>query len=198
MDWYAIQVITGKEPQVISALKDFGIEVLLPYRPMFLRHSSNIMRVDRPLMPGYVIARLEVTDFYLYQRNQRVEKMMIRICGNGYDAVPLNEEEITFFKYCCDRMMPLKIKKRIENEVLTGYNIVNSPPWVKNIKVDWYDIDKFKAQICISTSGVIKDHAFTIASYDINDYGSYAEQLQGLSQEGFGKFGRSMRQAVTV
>jgi transcription antitermination factor NusG len=94
MDWYAIQVMTGKETQVVADLKDHGKEVMQPKRPLFYRRGGNLRIVQNPLFPGYVFARLEVTDFYKEKRDLRVEGMMIRLCVNNYEAVELSSDEI--------------------------------------------------------------------------------------------------------
>jgi hypothetical protein len=206
MDWYAIQVITGKEAEVIAALKDYGVNVYLPYRPMFLRRSGNIMRVDRLLMPGYVIARLERVDFYRYKRNLRIEKMMIRLCGNEYDAVPLSNEEISFLNLCCESMTPLVLKKRLVyleksiNCLGNGvYDIVNPPPWAESTYVEWYDKRQFEAKLHIKSNGVLKDHAFKVAAWCVNESsGTYEEQLKGLMLKDFGRSNVLQQQVFTV
>jgi hypothetical protein len=194
MNWYAIQVITGKETEVRNALTDFGIEVLLPSKPVFYKRSGYIELSYQPLIPGYIIAKMEQVSFYQYQRGKRIEKMMTRLCGNGYDAVPLNDEEISFINNCCDGMEPISLFKHNGG----GIDILNPPHWAKNVTVDWYDIDKFKAKLRIRTSGIMKDHSFSIAAYDIEYSGKFAEQLQGLSKSTFGEFGRSIRQAIII
>lgn len=202
MDWYAVQILTGKEQEVFSTLRDKGVEVIMPCRPLFIRHSNSIVCIEKPLMPGYMIARLEVTDFYKYQKSKRIEKMMIRICGNGYDAVPLNKEEIAFFRLCENSMEPLILKKQFTGLNKTSQSktidILNPPPWADKTSIEWYDIDRFKAKLRIHSSGVMKDRSFTIAAYDVNYTGKYLEQLQGLSQKMFGKFGLSMQQAFRM
>ena len=63
MDWYAIQVLTGKEAEIITALRDFGAKVLQPQVPIFLKSGGKLRLVQKPLMPGYVLAKIKITDF---------------------------------------------------------------------------------------------------------------------------------------
>lgn len=88
MNWYAIQVITGKEHEVAAALRDFGMETLEPKTPMIFRFSQKLKLENRLLLPGYVVGRMDEVDFFRYQREPRIERMMIRICGNIVGKIP--------------------------------------------------------------------------------------------------------------
>lgn len=169
MNWYAIQVTTGKEAEVIDALKDFGSSVLRPYTSVFFKRSGNISLKQKPLMPGYVIAGFKVTDFYTYKRNQRVEGMMQRLCGNGYESVPLNQEEMSFIRLCCSGVEPLILKKQATPaEEKSRYEIINFPPWAQYAFIEFYDIAKFRVKLHIRTTGAMKDHTFSTAAYSLD------------------------------
>lgn len=193
MDWYAIQLITGKESQVLAALGDFGVETINPFKPLFMKHGGKLTLIHKPLLPGYLIARLQDIDFYRYQRNERVEKMMIRICGNGYDAVPLTENEISFFKSCCTGLRPLVIKKELSRGY---YSFPDFPSWVKDAYIDWYDEDRFRAKVHISMDGRLTFNSFTIAAWSVDYTGAYLEQLQDLSNKEHGQFEFLKRQVI--
>lgn len=187
MNWYAIQVKTGKENEVSTALKDFGLSVIEPYTSIFFKRGGNISLVKKPLMPGYVIASFEYTDFYIYKQRLRIERMMQRLCGNGFDPVPLNDEDLEFIKRCSYNMEPLILKKRESKPGIKNlYDIINSPPWAQYAYIEFFDISKFSVKLHITTNGAMKDHAFRIAAYSIDYTGQYAQQLQDLS---FCKFG---------
>jgi hypothetical protein len=194
MDWYAIQIITGKEPEIIPALCDFGVEMILPQRPMIIRRGRTLKLVYKPLMPGYIIAYLQVEDFYRYQRNQRVEKMMIRICGNGYDAVPLKEEELDFFGFFCSYIEPLILDG--SSAIDEGYVIQNPPPWGSKGVVIKYDDHKFEASIKLQSTGYFNNHVVKVAAYHKRYCGLFSDQLQGLSDVGFGRSKATERQTM--
>jgi hypothetical protein len=194
MDWYAIQVITGKEPEIIPALHDFNVDMILPQRPMIIRREGMLKLANKPLMPGYIIAHLQAEDFYRYQRNQRVEKMMIRICGNGYDAVPLKEEELDFFRFFCGCIEPLILDG--SNAFDEGYVIQNPPPWDAKAEVIKYDDHKFEASIKLRSTGFFNNHEIKIAAYHKRYSGLFSEQLKGLSDVGFGRSKATERQTI--
>lgn len=192
MDWYAIQVLTGKEQQVIDALKDYGTQVMQPQVPLFLKNGGKLRLVQKPLMPGYVFASLEITDFYKYKRTDRIEKMMIRLCGNGYEVVEISESELQFLKLCNLGMRPLILDRFGEILIAT-----NPPPWASYARIEGYAGDKFKAKFTVNINGNLKNHSFTIAAFLLKYKGIYKEQLQDLLGDGFGKFDAAYEQVIT-
>jgi hypothetical protein len=192
MDWYAIQVLTGKEAPVVADLKDHGREVM-HQRPLFYRRGGRFKVVQKPLMPGYVFASLKVEDFYIEKRDLRVEGMMIRLCGNDYEAVRLSREETEFVRQCNRGMWPLEL----DNLYDTYFQIVNPPSWAVHARIDWYAGDKFKAKFTANIKGGLKDHSFTVAAFTSRYRGRYKEQLQGLLEDGFVKRDAAYEQIVT-
>lgn len=199
MEWYAIQVTTGKENEVKAVLDDYGIETVMPNKPIFLRHAGTLQLIQRPLMPGYIVAKLNITNFYQLKRNKRLARTMIRICGNGYDAVSLNDKELSFFKCCGEVLHPLQLKAdQCNGYTKRTYYIINPPPWAESLSVEWYDICRFIAKLHIKSNGVLEDHAFKIAAYNVDYGGIYSKQLKDLSSEGFGQSGPVAKQVVTA
>lgn len=176
MEWYAIQLITGKEQQVISALNDWGVETLNPQRPVIFKSHDRLRVVYKPLMPGYIIAKLKVTDFYIYKRNLRIEKMMIRLCGLEYEAVPLNNAETEFIGRINRKMQPLLIRRNTESK----FNVIDPPSWTKSTYIEWYDSDRFKVRLKVESNGALKDHIFNTAAFDIDYDGKFKTQLKDL------------------
>lgn len=189
MEWYAIEIISGKERQVISALNDWGAETLNPQRPVILKSHEKLRVVYKPLMPGYIIAKLQVTDFYKYKRDLRVEGMMIRICGLAYESIPLNQIEIEFFRrmhYKASLLLISKVKYYYIGDwhnAPKGYEILNTPPWADRARIEWYDSDRFKVRLKVKSGGNLKDHIFTTAAFDIDYSGKYQGQLINLYDE---------------
>lgn len=193
MDWYAVQVITGKEPEVLPALRDAGVELLEPVAPMFIKRGGEIRLSCRPLIPGYVFAKLDITDFYKYQRSSRLERMMIRLCGNGRDPVPLMQQELDFLSLCSGCLQPLCLR-----EICYGiYDIVNSPPWAKDLYIEYYDSRQFEAKISNQSGNFLRGHSFKIAAYLECYQGKFSEQLKDLQGSDFDRFNGAAGQAVT-
>jgi hypothetical protein len=181
MNWYAIQLQTGKESEVAADLKDCGREVLQPQKPLIYKSGGKLKLVQKPLIPGYIFARLEITDFYIYKRDLRIEHMMIRLCGNGYEAVSITESELEFIRLCSLEMKPLLLD--LINDKY--FNIVNPPPWAEKARINWYAGDKFKANLSVNMKGHLETHSFTIAAFTSRYNGRYRMQLQDLLEDGF-------------
>jgi hypothetical protein len=187
MAWYALQVLSGEEMQISEKLNGLSIQTILPYNPTILKSASKIRLVYHPLLPGYIIANLQLPRDYFALNRQELNKKVIRICGNGHEAVSLTEDEITFFRLCSEFLAaPIKLKRNFIIELL------DHPPEFR-VEVDWYQPDKFKARLRITIPGVFKDHVFTTAAFDDDYRGVYYEQLQGLQNFRNGQF--DLRQA---
>lgn len=193
MDWYAIQVITGKEPEVLPVLRDEGVEILEPVAPMFLKRGGEIRLSHRPLIPGYVFVKLDITDFYKYQRSSRLERMMIRLCGNGRDPVPLTKHELDFLTLCSGCLQPLCIREHDRGV----YEILNSPPWIQALNIEWFDRRQFEAKISNQSGSFLRGHSFKIAAYLECYQGKFSEQLKDLQGSDFDRFNEAAGQAVT-
>jgi hypothetical protein len=190
MEWYAIQAVSGKEMNLVKMLRYTGAEFLFPRKPMFARHKNSINLQYKPVMPGYIIAKTTVEDFYKKKHDLCFQGIMIRICGNWYDAVCLSQEDVKFYKACNQTMKPLIVRK--EFGALDGsayYSVLNPPPWAESAFVDWYYIDRFKAKFHFQRGGE-PDRAvgeqnyssFTVAAYSVDYQGKYLSQLQDLSK----------------
>jgi hypothetical protein len=193
MDWYAIQILTGKETEVLSALLAYKRDTITPQLPVFIKRGEKLSLEYRPLMPGYVIAKLEITDFYIYKRGQRAEKMMIRLCGNEYEAVPLESEELCFVSLFYEKVPPVALKLLPDGQ----YEAIDHPPWMQNIHVRWYDPNKFKAKMSFSTDGSVRERLFSIAAFNPSYLGKYHQQLQDLLGNCKGRAGVMEDQVIT-
>lgn len=59
--WYALHVKTGSEGEIASALKDAGLDVCSPTRKMIERKSGHWGSVERTMLQGYVLVKLEMS-----------------------------------------------------------------------------------------------------------------------------------------
>lgn len=171
MNWYAIQLRIGKEKAVIADFTDHGIKILWPRRPIFILRKGIIRLQYKPLLPGYIFAKIEVPDFYKEKRNGRIDGMMIRICGDWYDAVSLTQNDLSFFKFFLSTTKPVLLTKAIAegSQQPQAYSIMSPPPWWKDIKLDWYDKRQLEAKLQLKTSNEIKYHSFKIAACCFSD-----------------------------
>ena len=54
MNWYALQVLTGTERDVCTALRRKGVKARAPDQRMEIRRRGQWQTEDRLLLPGYV------------------------------------------------------------------------------------------------------------------------------------------------
>lgn len=203
MEWYVLQVMTGCEADVAQQMEQNGYKVILPYVPIFLKQGwargGNLVLIKRPMLPGYVLVKADLSDLYRIMqihRLKRLQKKIVRICGNGSSPVSLDKNEIFFFRACQKFMRPLQL---VPNQCFQGavnretFQIVNAPPWAKNIYIKWYDQDRFKAKVAILSGSMFRERLFNVAAYNLHYNGAFADQLmnlytQSLNESSHGQF----------
>lgn len=192
MNWYALQVISGAEVDVVQLMDKYGCQTILPHVPIFLKQQGKVSVINRPLLPGYVFALSNPETLSRIKENERLkywQRKIIRICGNGTSPVPLDDSEIYFFRMCSNHMWPLEIRSLGYGNSGYEYEILNPPPWADMIHVRWYDSDRFKANIILRDGDQFKDRSFNIAAINTYYTGSLREQLfQRLSASYHGQF----------
>ena len=61
MNWYVLQVMTGREREVCEALRRKGVKARAPDQRMEIRRRGQWQTEDRLLLPGYVFVGAEYT-----------------------------------------------------------------------------------------------------------------------------------------
>ena len=61
MDWYVLQVMTGSERDVCTALRRKGVQARAPAQRMDIRRRGQWQTEERLLLPGYVFVGAEYT-----------------------------------------------------------------------------------------------------------------------------------------
>lgn len=192
MEWYALQVMSGAEADVAQSMARYGLESILPFVPIFLKHGSRnglpgkLNLIKRPMIPGYLFVKADLLVLYKIQQMERLklqQKKIIRICGNGASPVSLEDNEISFFRMCQESMWPLRLRGGTDS-----YEVFAPPPWMHEGYIRWYDADKFKANVIIFTGAILQERSFNIAAYHKHYSGGYQGQLQELSELCHGQF----------
>jgi transcription antitermination factor NusG len=57
--WYALQLHSNAHFRVKARLEESGVETFLPTYTEESRWSDRLMKIERPLFPGYIFARVE-------------------------------------------------------------------------------------------------------------------------------------------
>ena len=61
MNWYAVQTLPNRENLAVSHLERQGFYVWLPRIKRVIRHARQTKCVRRPLFPGYLFIKLDLT-----------------------------------------------------------------------------------------------------------------------------------------
>lgn len=183
IEWYALQVKTGNEAEVAQRVETRGFDTILPYVPIFIKRSEKLSIMKRPMLPGYVLVQADLSSIYLLMQKERLgfPQKIVRICGNGYSPIPLDEDEISFFRMCSQSMAPLVFNKEQIDRHHHVYTVVNSPPWMANVEINNYDRKHFQADASIWCGRLLQMRSFGIAAYPSYYDGVFASQLKSLS-----------------
>lgn len=90
MEWFAVQVWTGREHSTVSHLRLRGHD---PFLPSYWEHhqwSDRVKKIGRALFPGYVFCRLDASAAAGIMTSPGV----IRIVGDGRGPVPVPVHEV--------------------------------------------------------------------------------------------------------
>ncbi len=96
MQWYVLQVLTGQEEDVQSALDALGHDTMLPREMRSIRQRGSWREQEYLLMPGYLFVCLELTDEVYYQLSGTAG--VIRILSTGGSPCPLEEHEVEWLR----------------------------------------------------------------------------------------------------
>lgn len=97
-DWYALNVFAGREKTVYEALGKAGIEAWLPLYQTETRWSDRTKTVHRPLLPGYLFARLNKPHL---ENACRIRGVM-KVLGSNLKPSPISTREIAQFRELLD------------------------------------------------------------------------------------------------
>jgi len=93
--WFALYIIRNHEKRVEQQLQTKGVEAFLPLFSVTKRWRNGLtVKVNLPLFPGYVFARIASTE------RMRVLEVpsVVSIVGNRREPLPLPDAEIEAFR----------------------------------------------------------------------------------------------------
>ena len=101
MNWYIIQAYSGFEKKVAASIKDqadakglsdFVEEVIVPTEEVVEVRRGKKVNSDRKFFPGYVLAKIEMTDetYHLVKNTPKVSGFL----GSGSKPSPVSKSEI--------------------------------------------------------------------------------------------------------
>lgn len=119
MNWYVLQVLTGKEEEIARKLGQRGIESLVPKEHITLHKGGEWLNQTRLLLPGYVLIHTNYSPTCYYTFHAILG--IIRILGNMGKPVPLTSQEEAYWTQ--GDWMP----SRVHQDVDGGWDILDGP-----------------------------------------------------------------------
>jgi len=93
MSWYAMQVLTGREDDVVAMLHRAGIHATTPVRAVLERRGGQWEPVRKALLPGYVLIECEMTVPLYYHLGRK--PAVVRLLGSAGQVVsPISPEQM--------------------------------------------------------------------------------------------------------
>jgi len=128
VSWYAMQVRTGREGDVVAMLHRAGIHATAPARAALERRGGQWEPVRRALLPGYVLIEAEMTVRLYYHLSRK--PAVVRLLGSAGQVVsPIPPEQMhalgaMMLRYDCDLKAGISLGRRGADGTL---EILNGP-----------------------------------------------------------------------
>lgn len=91
--WYAVETERHEEAEVALFARRIPVEVFLPRRLVTIRHARKTRSEVRPLLPGYLFARVQPSLFRFLRSIRGVTGML----SFGEDPTPIGDSEMAAF-----------------------------------------------------------------------------------------------------
>lgn len=92
VDWYVLQAHTGKEQDIVSALRELGFEAFTPSRIMLELRGKTFKEVERLMLTGYIFVSLQMS-VRAYTAIRNVSGVMCFLGATMPETVPPDEME---------------------------------------------------------------------------------------------------------
>ena len=103
MNYYAVQVKTGKEPGLLKTIRELNereneIEAYFPRRVLYIKKQGIRQKVDAPVFPGYIF--LEINDLSL-PLCWKLRKMpnFYHFLPNNQNPLPLADNDLSLLRH---------------------------------------------------------------------------------------------------
>ena len=159
--WYIIHAYSGFENKVRDAilseaerlgLSDGVEEVEVPTETITEVKRGKKVQVERKFMPGYVLAKLQMTDdvYHLVKNTPKVSGFL----GNNNKPQPITEKEAArYFGGVEEAKSAPKQQVNVEYEIGDSVKVLDGPFASFNGVVEELDFDKAKVKVSVSIFG---------------------------------------------
>ena len=157
--WYIIQAYSGFEKKVAASIKDQaeakGLgknieEVLVPTEEVVEMRRGKKVNSDRKFFPGYVLAKIEMTDetYHLVKNTPKVSGFL----GSGSTPSPVSKTEIDRIMYQVQEGIE-RPKPSITLEVGEQVRVADGPFTSFNGIVEEVDEERARLKVAVSIFG---------------------------------------------
>ena len=157
--WYIIQAYSGFEKKVAASIKDQaeakGLgknieEVLVPTEEVVEMRRGKKVNSDRRFFPGYVLAKIEMTDetYHLVKNTPKVSGFL----GSGSTPSPVSKTEIDRIMYQVQEGIE-RPKPSITFEVGEQVRVADGPFTSFNGIVEEVDEERARLKVAVSIFG---------------------------------------------
>ena len=157
--WYIIQAYSGFEKKVAASIKDQaeakGLgknieEVLVPTEEVVEMRRGKKVNSDRKFFPGYVLAKIEMTDetYHLVKNTPKVSGFL----GSGSTPSPVSKTEIDRIMYQVQEGIE-RPKPSITFEVGEQVRVADGPFTSFNGIVEEVDVERARLKVAVSIFG---------------------------------------------
>jgi transcriptional antiterminator NusG len=149
MNWYVVQVVTGKEDHIRTRIQGHGIKAIVPKRCMRERKNGIWHNEERTLFPSYVFIYtfMDAAAFYTIKQVPGI----IRFLGDDYGPQPIRQEDVNHLLRLSQDGDPLGISKvLVEGSSIT---VLSGPLQGLEGQIIKVDLRRYRAKVNISLMG---------------------------------------------
>lgn len=161
MDYYVLQVVTGKEEAVIKSLPCF--DLICPLRTMIIRRKGRKLTETKTIFPGYLFLKIEYLNSKVIGDLKKTENV-IKLLNNYNDPKPLRGYELEpIFQF-----LNSNFKRDISNIKFDNNDkivVINGP--LKELEGKIIKVDKRKQRATVVIEMYDKCHRVDFSYVDI-------------------------------
>ena len=104
MDYYAVQVRTGKEPELLKKIqktteeKVQNVQVYFPRRVLYIKKKGIRKKVDAPVFPGYIFLGIDDLSTAVYWLLRRTPGFY-RFLPDNHNPLPLADNDLSLLHH---------------------------------------------------------------------------------------------------
>ena len=103
MDYYAVQVKTGKEPELLKKIRKLNeenheIQAYFPRRVLYIKKKGIRQKVDAPVFPGYIFLEIDALSLPLCWQLRKTPNFY-HFLPNNQNPLPLADNDLSLLRH---------------------------------------------------------------------------------------------------